>query len=75
MSAGTEGTGGAGSGLPFAEALLTRLVCPLSRGPLLWDSGAGELVSPEAGLAFPVRNGVPVLLLEEARITAQASSP
>jgi hypothetical protein len=50
--------------------LLERLVCPATRTPLRWDPAAGELVSDRAGLAYPVRNGVPVLLVEEARRVA-----
>lgn len=49
------------------EALLELLVCPLTRTKLRWDAEAQELVSDAAGLAFPVREGVPVLLVEEAR--------
>ena len=49
------------------EALLARLVCPLTRGPLRYDREAGELISEQAGLAYPVRNGIPVMLAEEAR--------
>ena len=47
--------------------LLEILVCPVTRGPLRYDRAAAELVSEEAGLAYPVRNGVPVMLAEEAR--------
>lgn len=47
--------------------LLEKLVCPVTRGPLRWDEAAGELVSEGAGLAFPIRDGVPVLLIEKAR--------
>lgn len=47
--------------------LLARLVCPVTRGPLRWDAERGELVSEAAGLAYPVRDGVPVLLAREAR--------
>lgn len=47
--------------------LLERLVCPATRTPLRYDETAQELVSDEAGLAYPVRDGVPVLLVEEAR--------
>ncbi len=47
--------------------LLAVLVCPLTRGPLRWDEAAGELISETAGLAYPVRDGVPVMLVEEAR--------
>ena len=49
------------------EELLAILVCPLTRTPLRWDAAAQELVSDEAGIAYPVRDGVPVLLIEEAR--------
>lgn len=47
--------------------LLGRLVCPLTRTPLRYDQAAGELVSEAAGLAYPIRDGVPVMLIEEAR--------
>ena len=47
--------------------LLDRLVCPVTRTPLRHDPATGELVSDAAGLAYPVRDGVPVLLIEEAR--------
>lgn len=48
-------------------ALLELLVCPVSHGPLSYDKKAGELVSKEAGLAYPVRDGIPIMLAEEAR--------
>ena len=48
-------------------ALLAKLVCPVTRTPLRWDAQRSELVSEAAGLAFPVRDGVPVLVLREAR--------
>jgi len=48
-------------------ALLEKLVCPLTRTPLRYDPDAQELVSEAAGLAYPVREGVPVMLIEEAR--------
>ena len=47
--------------------LLDKLVCPVTRTPLRYDEAARELVSDAAGLAFPVRGGVPVMLVEEAR--------
>jgi uncharacterized protein len=47
--------------------LLAVLVCPATRGPLRYDAQAGELISEQAGLAYPVRDGVPVMLIEEAR--------
>ncbi|AMK24431.1 MULTISPECIES: Trm112 family protein [unclassified Sphingobium] len=48
-------------------ALLAKLVCPVTRTPLRWDAERSELVSKAAGLAFPVRDGVPVLVVREAR--------
>jgi uncharacterized protein YbaR (Trm112 family) len=48
-------------------ALLAVLVCPVTRGPLVHDAATGELISEQAGLAFPIRDGVPVLLIEAAR--------
>ena len=48
-------------------ALLAILVCPVTRGPLRWDREAQELVSEAAGLAYPVRDGVPVMIPDEAR--------
>jgi hypothetical protein len=52
---------------PLDTELLAKLVCPISRTPLRYDEAAQELVSDAAGLAFPIRNGTPVLLIEEAR--------
>ncbi len=46
--------------------LLAILVCPLTRGPLRYDAGRQLLVSEAAGLAYPIRDGVPVMLPEEA---------
>ncbi len=51
--------------------LLAILVCPVTRTELRYDEAAGELVSEAAGLAYPVRNGVPVMLVEEARVLAR----
>ena len=52
---------------PIDPRLLEVLVCPVTRGPLRWDPAAQELVSVQAGLAFPVRDGIPIMLPEEAR--------
>ncbi len=52
---------------PLDPWLLERLVCPVTRQPLRYDEAAQELVSEAAGLAYPVRDGVPVMLPEEAR--------
>ena len=48
-------------------ALLAILVCPVTRTPLRWDPEAQELISEAAGLAYPVRDGIPVMIPEEAR--------
>jgi hypothetical protein len=47
--------------------LLQILVCPLTKQPLQWDKEAQELISQAAGLAYPVRKGIPIMLPEEAR--------
>ncbi|UZK68533.1 Trm112 family protein [Sphingomonas sp. S1-29] len=53
--------------------LLSVLVCPATRTPLRYDEAAGELVSEAAGLAYPIRDGVPVMLVEAARVIAPAN--
>lgn len=47
--------------------VLETLVCPETQGPLTYDSEAQELISKKAKLAFPVRHGIPILLVDEAR--------
>lgn len=47
--------------------LLEVLVCPVTRAALTYDRENNELISKAAGLAFPIRNGVPVMLRDEAR--------
>ena len=47
--------------------LLEVLVCPVTRGRLTYDRAAGELISKGAKLAYPIRDGVPIMLPEEAR--------
>jgi len=47
--------------------MLGVLVCPKTRGPLTFDSEANELISKKAKLAYPIREGVPIMLIEEAR--------
>ena len=44
-----------------------KLVCPVTRAPLVHDVAAGELLSERAGLAYPIRDGVPVMMVEAAR--------
>ena len=47
--------------------LLEILVCPLTKAPLRYDRAAHELISEEAGLAYPIRDGIPIMLVDEAR--------
>jgi uncharacterized protein YbaR (Trm112 family) len=47
--------------------LLEILVCPMTKGPLIYDRQRQELVSKSARLAYPIRDGIPVMLEEEAR--------
>ena len=56
--------------LPLSDVdprLLEILVCPVTHGPLTYDREKGELVSKGARLAYPIRDGVPIMLPEEAR--------
>jgi Uncharacterized conserved protein len=48
--------------------LLEQLVCPITRGPLEYDAANQELVSRSARLAYPIRDGIPIMLPDEARI-------
>ena len=50
--------------------LLEVLICPLTRSPLDYDRARGELISRSARLAYPVRDGVPIMLVDEARTLA-----
>ena len=54
--------------------LLFILVCPVTHGPLEFDAAAGELISRDAGLAYPIRDGVPIMLPEEARTLEAAAA-
>ena len=47
--------------------LLEILVCPLTKAPIRYDRQAQELISEEAGLAYPIRDGIPIMLVDEAR--------
>lgn len=47
--------------------LLEILVCPLTKTTLIYDRERGELISKAAGLAYPIRNGIPIMLPSEAR--------
>lgn len=46
--------------------LLARLVCPITKGPVRYDPDSNSIISPQAGLAFPVHDGIPVMLPEQA---------
>jgi uncharacterized protein YbaR (Trm112 family) len=52
---------------PVDPRLLEVLVCPLTKSALIYDRAAGELISRAAGLAYPIRDGIPIMLPEEAR--------
>ncbi len=52
--------------------LLEILVCPVTKGPLIFDKSKGELISKSARLAYPIRNDIPVMLEEEARALTDA---
>ena len=52
--------------------LLEILVCPLTKAPLRYDRDAQELISEEAGLAYPIRDGIPIMLVDEARQLSDA---
>ena len=52
---------------PVDPKLLEILVCPMTKGPLEFDSARQELISREAKLAYPIRDGIPIMLPEEAR--------
>ena len=47
--------------------LLELLVCPVTKAPLRYDAAAGELISDEAKLAYPIRDGIPIMIPDEAR--------
>jgi uncharacterized protein YbaR (Trm112 family) len=51
--------------------LLEILVCPVTHGPLTYDRAKGELISRSARLAYPIRDGVPIMLPDEARQLAE----
>lgn len=53
--------------------LLEILVCPLTKGRLEYDAAAQELISKQAGLAYPIRDGIPIMLAEEARAIGDES--
>ena len=62
-----ENPQGDASSAEIDPKLLEILVCPLTKGPLEYDRAAQELISRKAGLAYPVRDGIPIMLPDEAR--------
>ena len=54
--------------------LLEMLVCPVTHGPLRYDREKQELISDQAGLAYPVRDGIPIMLSNEARLLSNAET-
>jgi uncharacterized protein YbaR (Trm112 family) len=52
---------------PVDPRLLEILVCPVTKGELVYDRDAGELISHKAGLAYAIRDGIPIMLPDEAR--------
>ena len=53
------------------KKLLSLLVCPISKSPLQWDKAQQELVSVASGLAYPIRDNIPVMLEAEARLLSE----
>ena len=54
-------------GMKFDKNLLKIIVCPKTHTKLVLDENENELISKAAGLAFPIRNGIPILLIDQAR--------
>ncbi len=52
----------------FDRRMLEALTCPRSQATLTYDAEHQELISPTANLAYPIRNGIPVMLVDEARV-------
>jgi uncharacterized protein YbaR (Trm112 family) len=48
--------------------LLKILVCPVTKGPLIYDKKNNELISKSAKLAYPIKNGIPIMLEDQARL-------
>lgn len=57
---------------PLNPKLFEMLVCPLTKGPLTYDPAKKELVSLHAKLAYPIRDGVPIMLVDEARVLEES---
>ena len=64
---GPDGGASAGAARTFDARMLEALICPLTYASLEWDAERCELISRRAGLAYPVRDGIPIMLETEAR--------
>jgi uncharacterized protein YbaR (Trm112 family) len=62
------------SGAAVDPKLLELLICPLTKGPLRYDRARNELVSEQAGLAYPIRDGIPIMLVDDARPIDEADA-
>ena len=60
--------------LELDPKLLEMLVCPVTHGPLRYDRETQELISDQASLAYPVRDGIPIMLSNEARLLSNAEA-
>ncbi|MEO0399063.1 MAG: Trm112 family protein [Pseudomonadota bacterium] len=69
-----DGKPSAGPEKAIDPLLLEVLVCPSTKRPLVYDRAAQELISPAAGLAYPIRDGVPIMLIDEARSLTEAEA-
>lgn len=56
------------------KKLLDLLVCPVTKGPLIYDKKNDELISKAARLAYPIRDGIPIMLEDEAREISEAEA-
>ena len=67
MDSDTDAPQSAAAGLGVDRRMLEALICPLTHQPLEFDAAAGELISKAAQVAYPIRNGIPIMLPDEAR--------
>lgn len=67
MAATHDGHEGKTTGVQVDPRLLEVLVCPITKSTLRYDAARGELISEAAKLAFPIRDGIPIMLIDEAR--------
>lgn len=67
MNTSTSDNRNAASAAGLDPRLLEILICPLTKGPLRFDAERMELISESAGLAYPIRDGIPIMLPDEAR--------